>query len=80
MEYNIDNKYIILMQQCIQTTVPQIITRIEIGRLKHVTRDYIILHNNKRIKKSLIKKLIDISNISIANTQFFIDKMEDALI
>ena len=80
MEYNIDNKYIILMQQRIQTTLPQIINRIEIGRLKHVTRDYIILHNNKRIKKSLIKKVIDISNISIANTQFFIDRMEDALI
>ena len=80
MEYNIDNKYIILIQQRIQTTLPQIINRIEIGRLKRITKDYLVLEGGKRVKKSLIKKAIDISNISFVHTQFFIDRMEDALV
>ena len=80
MEYNIDNKYIILMQQRIQTTLPQIINRIEIGRLKNITKDYLILESGRRVKKSLIKRVIDISNIYFMHTQFFIDRMEDALI
>ena len=80
MEYNISNKYIILMQQRIQTTLPQIINRIEIGRLKNITKDYLILESGRRVKKSLIKRVIDISNICFMHTQFFIDGMEDALI
>ena len=80
MEYNINNKYIILMQQRIQTALPQIINRIEIGRLKNITKDYLILESGRRVKKSLIKRAIDISNIYFMHTQFFIDGIEDALI
>lgn len=82
-EYSIGNKYLVLMQQTMQTNDPQIVNRIEIGTVIGETKLYLLLQTAKTkryIKKALIAKLIDISCISIMHTQFFIDRLEDALI
>lgn len=80
MEYNIDNKYIILMQQRIQTTLPQIINRIEIGRLKCVTKDYLILEGGRRVKKIFNKETYRYIKYFFCAHAVFIDRMEDALV
>lgn len=82
-EYSIGNKYIVIMQQTIQTTGLQIVNRIEIGRIVGETKAFLLLQTDKTkryIKKNLIVKMIDISSISVTHTQFFIEKMEAALI
>lgn len=79
MEYNIGNKYIVIMQQCIQTSVQQIINRIEIGRLESETAKHLKL-GNKYIKKSLIKKMIDCDCITMVNELFLIERIEGVLI
>jgi RNase P/RNase MRP subunit p29 len=82
-EYSIGHKYIIIMQQVIQTNDPQIVNRIEIGEVIAETKAYLLLKTlttKRYVKKSLIIRLIDISSIYNLNTQFFIDKIEGALI
>ena len=79
MEYTVGDKYIVLMQQCIQTTIPQMVNRIEIGKLKAVTNDYLVLCTGRRVKKSLIKKIINVSHIMNLSEQFLIERMESAL-
>lgn len=82
-EYSIGHKYVIVMQQVIQTNDPQIVNRIEIGEVIAETKAYLLLKTlttKRYIKKGLIVRLIDISSIDSLNTQFFIDKLEGALI
>lgn len=82
-EYSIGHKYIIIMQQVVQTNDPQIVNRIEIGEVIAETKAYLLLKTlttKRYVKKSLIVCLIDVSGIDNFNTQFFIDKIEGALI
>lgn len=82
-EYSIGNKYIIIMQQVVQTNDPQIVNRIEIGEIIAETKSYLIiktLATKRYVKKKLIVKLIDISSVGDLYTQRFIDKLEECLI
>lgn len=82
-EYSIGNKYIIVMQQVVQTNDPQIVNRIDIGEVIAETKSYLIiktLATKRYIKKKLIVKLIDISSVGDLYTQSFIDKIEECLI
>lgn len=82
-EYSIGNKYMIIMQQTMQTNDPQIINRIEIGTIIGETKAYLLLQTSatkRYVKKSLITKLIDISGIQLPAIQALIDKLDGALI
>ena len=82
-EYSIGNKYIVIMQQTIQTNDPQIINRIEIGTIIGETKAYLLLQTSateRYVKKRLITKLVDISGIQLPAVQTLIDKMDGALI
>lgn len=82
-EYTIGCKYIVIMQQTIQTNDPQIVNRIEIGELIGETKAYLLLETSttkRYVKKRLITRLIDISRIESLYTQHYIDKIESALI
>lgn len=82
-EYSIGHKYIVLMHQVAQTNDPQIVNRIEIGEVMAETKAYLLLKTlttKRYVKKGLIVRLIDVSGIDNLNTQFFIDKIEGALI
>jgi hypothetical protein len=59
------------------------INKITIGYLAGVTNKSLIFKTDngmKYIRKETISQLIDISNVSFVHTQFFIDKIEGALI
>ena len=82
-EYSIGNKYIIIMQQVVQTNDPQIVNRIEIGEVIAETKAYLLLKTlttKRYVKKDLIVRLIDISGIDNLNIQSFIDRIEGVLI
>jgi hypothetical protein len=80
--FTFDKDYLIIMRQKIQTTVPQTINRIEIGKIIAETNKYLVLQldNSKRyLRKSLIAGMIDITNISIVHTQYFVDGIKGLL-
>ena len=82
-EYTIGCKYIVIMQQTIQTNDTQIVNRIEIGELIGETKAYLLLETSttkRYVKKRLITRLIDISGINFVPTQLVIDEIEGALI
>jgi hypothetical protein len=59
------------------------VNKILIGELISETEKsftFITDNGKKRVWKRTISRLIDISNITIANTQFFIEKIEGALV
>lgn len=81
-EYSINHKYIIIMKQKIQTIIPQVINRIEIGWLVKDTPEYFYLvteNGKRRAKKSLITNMTDITSFT-GKTLQLCNKMEDALI
>ena len=82
MEYTMNHKYIIISSNKIQSRKHRI-NRIVIGTLVRETSKSLIFETSagvKRLWKKVIIKLIDISNISFVHTQFFIDRIEDALL
>ena len=82
MEYTINNKYVIISQNVIQSRKYSV-NKIIIGTLKTETDKSLIFETdkgNKRVLKRTISKLIDVSAIMNINTQFFIDRIEAVLI
>lgn len=82
MEYTMDNKYLIISQNRIQSR-KYMVNKITIGTLVADTGKTLVFSTElgaKRIRKRTIAKMLDISNVSIAQTQFFIDKIEGALV
>lgn len=80
--FTFDKDYLIIMRQKIQTTDPQIINRIEIGKVIAETQRYLVLQMDdckRYIGKSLIVGMIDITNISITHTQHFVDGIKGLL-
>lgn len=82
IQYSVGSKYIVISRNVIQSK-KYTVNKIIIGQLSKVTDKSLIFktdHGIKRIWKSTISKLIDISGISIAQTQLFIDRIEGALV
>lgn len=82
IQYSIDNKYIVISQNRIQSR-KYMVNKITIGYLTGVTDKSLIFRTDngmKYIRKETISQLIDISNISFVHTQFFIEKIEGALV
>lgn len=82
MEYTINNKYVVISQNVIQSRKYSV-NKIIIGTLKTETDKSLIFETdkgNKRVLKRTISRLIDVSAIMNLNTQFFIDRIEAVLI
>ena len=82
MEYTMNHKYIIISSNKIQSRKHRI-NRIVIGTLVRETAKSLIFETGtgiKRLRKKVVIKLIDISTVSFVHTQFFIDRIEDALL
>ena len=78
MEYNIGNRYIIIMKYTVKTNDPYQINRIEIAKIEGTTkRGWLKLDNGKYVKAALVTKLIDIDNTA---SQWVLDELEMALI
>ena len=81
-QYTVGNKYIIISNIIAQSNKYRV-NKITIGTLTSVTAkcyNFSTDLGTKRIRKTNINKMIDISNVCFAHTQFFIDKIEGALI
>lgn len=77
------HKYIFILVQRIQTRCEQVINRIEIGEVMYETNMFLAIktHTGKKIiKKALISKAINITNISNIETQFLVDRLESRLV
>lgn len=82
MEYEINNKYLVLSQIVIQSK-KYTVNKITIGKLVKDTGATLMFETDtgiKRIRKRTIKKLLDITFVSVTHTQFLLDKMEAALV
>lgn len=82
MEYTINNKYVVISQNVIQSRKYSV-NKIIIGTLKTETGKSLIFETDKgdkRVLKRTISRLIDVSAIMNLNTQFFIDRIEAVLI
>jgi hypothetical protein len=81
-EYTINHKYILIIKQRIQTTIPQFINRIEIGWLVKDTPKYFHLiteSGKRRVKKLLVTNMTDIT-YDIGEMRHLCKTLEDALI
>lgn len=82
-EFNINSKYCIISRQTIQTKIPQIINRIEIGRITGETNSFIIcdtVNGIRKIKKLNIRRLINLDNIEHYNVLFQFERIEGVLV
>lgn len=82
MEYTINNKYLVISQNRIQSR-KYMVNKIIIGELTAETDKSFIFNTDtgkKRIWKKTISKLIDVSNLISYNERFLIEKIEGALI
>lgn len=80
--YAIGNKYLIISKIVIQSN-KYTINKITMGTLVKVTDkcyNFVTDTGKKRIRKTNICKMIDVSLISIAQTQFLLDRIEGALL
>lgn len=82
IKYTMDNKYIIISQNRIQSRA-YMVNKITIGTLVADTGKTLTFETDlgkKRIRKRTITEMIDISNVCFAHTQFLIEKIEGALV
>jgi hypothetical protein len=81
MKYTINNKYIVISKNVIQSR-KYLVNKITIGELIAEKEKSLIFKTdlgNKRLHKRTISKLIDITNIISVNEQFLIERIEGAL-
>ena len=82
MEYKINNRYIVICQNIIQSRKYKV-NRIIIGELTGEKEKSLIFetcNGNKRVQKRTISKLINITNVVSMNEQFLIERIEGALV
>ena len=72
MEYTMNNKYLIISQNRIQSR-KYMVNKITIGELVADT-------GIKRIRKHTIAKMINLSCITMTNEQFLIERIEGAVV
>ena len=82
IQYTMGNEYIIISQNRIQSRTYKV-NKITIGRMSADTGKTLVFSTEagiKRIRKRTITKMIDISGVSIAQTQFLIDCIKAVLV
>ena len=82
IQYVINDKYVVISQNVIQSRKYKV-NKITIGTLVGDTGKTLKFQTDngfKRINKRTIAKLINISAIMNVNTQFFIERIEGALV
>ena len=82
IQYTMGHEYIIISQNRIQSRAYKV-NKITIGRMSADTGKTLVFSTEagiKRIRKRTITKMIDISGVSIAQTQFLIDCIKAVLV
>lgn len=79
--YTFGNKYIVISQNRIQSR-QYLVNKITVGELARDTGKSLVFNTangERRIAKRTISDMIDITFISVIQTQFYMNRIEDAL-